>query len=279
VVLWKLGDPRGELLVHTALWRGAVGVRRTVAEELAKVGDERSMKSLVNRLGSGDEPDEPIRESLVRHSNACSIRLLCGALDYNKRSVRLSAAKVLISLAESRPELIGDAWERIRSRVTNRHIDKTEHRDKRNGSTDCYSYMEHTDYPDIGLSFPERPTPLRQVQSAVPVPCPGQVMTLSCPACGRPVDVPIDTAGNTFSCPVCMAPFQLPREPNAKSASARKSGSPRAPEMISAVCPNPRCRKRVKTSARNAGRAARCPNCGTVFRLQSDVGIDVNPDF
>lgn len=276
MALWKRADPHAGTLIQTALRHGDENVRRDVADALGRLGDEKSVWQLINQLGPNDQP---IREALVRHANACAIALLCRALEFGGIAARRSAAKVCIELARSRPDIIGDSWVRIRARVTSRHEDESHHTDRRNESTDCCSYSTHTDRPGIGLDFPDRPAKLRQTQGAGFRQDAKDVTTRTCPACGKVIKAPARSAGRAVRCPMCNAATQIPSQPSVQPPARPTTNFPRHPKTLLAVCPNPGCGKRLKTAAENAGRSAKCPHCGMVFRLQPDVGNDVKPDF
>lgn len=155
--LAKLGEPQWEpLCARSAKETFADHVRR-----LASSRDVRLVKPLIAVLQFPSEEDrESAVDALAEIGGASTIEPLVGALEDVKLSVRLGAARALISVAGQDPSLLcSRKWDAVRQHVQNPHRDT--HEDRKlspHPSGDCHG--DHADnHSDrgIGLSFPEGP--------------------------------------------------------------------------------------------------------------------------
>ena len=91
--------------------------------------------------------------------------------------------------------------------------------------------------------------------------------------CGCKITVSKQYAGKTVRCPRCKGPVQIPRDFDPHPTQRPSPRKPRAnvskpvPQIIRFSCS---CGQKIKIPARYAGRAGRCPGCGTHLRIPSE---------
>jgi DNA-directed RNA polymerase subunit M/transcription elongation factor TFIIS len=108
------------------------------------------------------------------------------------------------------------------------------------------------------------------------------VIRFSCPDCERVLEVPDDDAGLAMTCPTCgrrvQVPGAVPAEPKARAESAaarpRLSAVAAPDEGMAAIEDCPGCGKALQVPQEQVGRRVACPRCGHQFvaRAPAKVG-------